>query len=148
MKARELMHSELLVVTPDQPVSVAAELMLTGDVGMIPVIGDPLARRLVGVITDRDIATRHVGVGHRQECAVRDHMTPLPLAVVRPDDHVHDVAGRMRHVKVRRIPVVGNDHELLGVIAIADIVRGVGVDEPRLVEDVMLAVSEPELAHA
>jgi len=64
MKAREMMTSHPEVVTPKDPISRAAGIMRDRDIGMVPVVDDTSRMSLVGVITDRDIAVRHVADGH------------------------------------------------------------------------------------
>ncbi|HUH11587.1 MAG TPA: CBS domain-containing protein [Longimicrobiales bacterium] len=143
MKARQVMTESPQVVTPEEPLARAAQLMESFDVGIIPVVEDRVGMRLAGIITDRDMAIRHVARAHDGRCAVRDHMTSGPLDVVRPGDDVHDVMGRMGHDKLRRMPVVDRDHRLIGVISQADIARKVGPAEPARVERVLEAISQP-----
>jgi CBS domain-containing protein len=143
MKAREIMTASPYVVMADEPIGRAAELMLRHDVGLIPVVDDYSNLHLEGVITDRDIAVRHVAFPHTGDCIVRDHMTKGSLEVVRSDDHVHDVIGRMRKQQLRRMPVVDADHRVLGVIAQADIARRIGPEEPVLVDLLLESISEP-----
>jgi CBS domain-containing protein len=143
MKARDIMTKDVLAVTPEDHVTRAAHLMLDFDVGLIPVVADQVTRRLVGVITDRDITVRHTAHGHRANCEVGEHMSSAPLHAVRPDDHAHDVIGRMRHEKIRRMPVIDDEHRLVGIIAQADIALALGDAEPRLVEQMLADISEP-----
>lgn len=146
MKAKEIMTQDPVAVTPNETVSHAAELMARHDIGLIPVVEDRSSMRLRGVITDRDIAVRHVAAKHREDCAVAEHMTSKRVDVVRPDADVHDVLGRMRHDKVRRIPVVDADHRLVGVIAQADLAVKYAGHQPAReieVEDVIEHISEP-----
>ena len=64
MLARDIMTDDLALITADDTVPSAAELMRTRGVGMLPVVDDMQARHFVGAITDRDIVVRHVAVGH------------------------------------------------------------------------------------
>lgn len=148
MKARQIMTEAPQVVTPDEPLTRAAQLMDSFGVGLVPVVRDRRSMRLAGVITDRDIAIRHVARGHGADCTVQQHMTEGGIAAVRPEDDVHDVMGRMAHEKLRRLPVVDAEHRLVGIIAQADIARGVGRVEPERVEKMLEEVSQPVLVHA
>jgi signal-transduction protein with cAMP-binding, CBS, and nucleotidyltransferase domain len=132
-----------VVVAVYDSIARAAVLMDELDVGMLPVVEGYDTMIAVGVITDRDIVTRHVAHLHSTECLVRDHMTAAPLSVVRPEDHVHDAIGRMKHDRIRRILVVDGDHKLVGVITQADIARRLGPAEPKLVEELLEEVSAP-----
>jgi CBS domain-containing protein len=144
MNARDLVSGSVVAVTADEPVSRAAALMAAEDIGLVPVVDSPETMHLVGVLTDRDIAIRHVAHHDATDCTVGDHMTRAPLRTVRADDHVHDVMGRMRHYQLRRMPVVDENHRLVGVVSQADIALQVAGDEPREFERMMEGIS----AHA
>jgi CBS domain-containing protein len=143
MKARDLMTSDPFTVVPSDPVSRAAQLMRDLGVGCVPVVGDVVNRRLVGMITDRDIAVRCVASGHPSGCAVADHMSGLPLQTVSPDADQREIVEKMELAQVRRIPVVGSENRLIGIIAQADIAMRLGPIEPDVVEEVLQAVSRP-----
>jgi CBS domain-containing protein len=143
MRARELMTPRPFVVLPDEPVLRAAEIMRDHDVGAVPVVRDRESMLLVGVITDRDIAVRHVAAAHHHDCPVRDHMTTGRLATVRDDATACEVMHRMRRGKVRRVLVTDVAGVLLGVIAQADLARDQGDAHPRRVGKMLGAISEP-----
>lgn len=142
MKARDIMTSELEVVTPNDPVSRAAQLMRDADVGIIPVVDDASNMRLRGVITDRDIAVRHVAERHQQECRVGDHMTDTDISAVSPDTDIEEVARLMEREQIRRVPVVENGDRLVGIIAQADLAREEAPSLER-VGEVLEGISEP-----
>lgn len=148
MKARDIMTSDPFVVTQREAVSRAAELMLDKDVGLIPVVDDPRSMRLVGVITDRDIAVRCVAKKHATSCTVGDHMTSAHLNTVHPGDDIEMVVGLMERDQVRRIPVISDDNRLVGVIAQADLATKVGPKDPKTMEEVMQRVSTPHQSTA
>lgn len=121
MKAREIMTRNPECVTRDDSITRAAQIMRDLDVGFVPVVNDSSSMRLQGVITDRDIAIRHVADNHGDSCKVGDHMTSGEIRSVAPDDDVDDVLKAMQREQVRRIPVLEGDQRLVGVIAQADI---------------------------
>jgi CBS domain-containing protein len=121
MKARDIMTEHPQAVTPTDLLSHAAALMRDGDVGFLPVVDDRTSRRLVGVITDRDITVRHVADAHSDECVIKQHMTGDRLATVRPDADTREIHRLMIERQVRRIPGVDADGHLLGVVAQADV---------------------------
>jgi CBS domain-containing protein len=121
MKARDIMTQYPQAVTPSDPLSQAAALMRDGDIGFLPVVEDRNSRRLVGVITDRDITIRHVADAHTDECVIRQHMTAGQLVTVAPDADTREVHRLMSERQVRRIPVVDADGHVLGVVAQADV---------------------------
>jgi CBS domain-containing protein len=143
MKARELMTPRPHFVLPDEPVLRAAELMRDHDIGAVPVVDGPESMILVGVITDRDLAIRHVAAAHHHDCPVREHMTTDPLVTVEARAGVDEVMKQMRRFKVRRVMVADEDGALLGVVAQADLVREEGDEHPRRVEKVLEEISEP-----
>ena len=129
MKARDLMTANPQAVTPSDRLSHAAALMRDGNVGFLPVVDDRVSRRLVGVITDRDIAIRHVADAHGDDqCIIKQHMTGDNLATVAPDATTTEVHRLMSERQVRRIPVVDTEGLLLGVIAQADVAIKEGRD--------------------
>jgi CBS domain-containing protein len=141
VKARDLMTTDPAFVTADESLARAAALMRERNVGLIPVVEDDTSRRLAGVITDRDIAIRHVAEGHRAECTVRDHMTREGIDSVHPDADVREVIDKMESDQVRRIPVV-QEGRLVGIVAQADLALRLGQDREK-VGEVVEKISEP-----
>lgn len=140
MKARDIMTSNLECVTRQDSLQEAARRMRDSDVGSIPVVEDRQSMRLVGLITDRDIAVRHVAGDNSPECSVGDHMTSDRLHTVSPEDDVDTVMRTMKAEKVRRVPVCEGDR-LVGMIAQADIATDAASD--RKTGDVVEKISEP-----
>lgn len=139
MKAQDIMTKNPTCVTPDTPVQDAARLMKNEDVGIIPVVESQGSRKLVGVITDRDIAIRVVAEGvASSSSSVRDVMTSN-ITTSAPGDSVKDVMELMGREQVRRIPIVDKG-QLVGIIAQADIVRE--ADDKRA-ERTVEKISEP-----
>jgi len=119
MKVSEVMTRDVQTVRPDQRVQDAASFMLNADAGSIPVTeGD----RLIGMITDRDIAVRGVAKGYGPDTPVRDLMTN-DLVVVRADDDVEDAASKMSEAQVRRLPVIDSNEALCGIVSLGDLSR-------------------------
>ena len=119
MKISEVMTRDVQTVRPDQPVQDAASFMLSADAGSIPVTdGD----RLIGMITDRDIAVRGVAKGYGPDTPVRELMTDEVICV-REEDDVEDVASRMSSAQVRRLPVVDDQQRLCGIVSLGDLTQ-------------------------
>ena len=143
MKARELMTENPECLTEDDTVQTAAQRMRELDVGLIPVVDDAENRRLRGVITDRDIATRHVAEGHDTgECRLGDEMTHNQLYTVTPDDDEDTIMERMKAGQVRRLPVMEEDR-IVGIIAQADLAVETPNSEAEEVERTVEKISEP-----
>ena len=119
MKVSEVMTRDVQTISPDQPVREAASFMLSADAGSIPVTD---GGRLIGMITDRDIAVRGVAKGHGPDTPVRDLMTD-DLIIVRVDDDIEDVASKMSEAQVRRLPVIDRDDKLCGIVSLGDLAR-------------------------
>ena len=105
MKVSKCMTRDVELVSPTQTIRDAAQMMAELDAGALPVQQDD---RLVGMITDRDIAVRAVAQGKSPETPVRDVMSP-ELLYCFDDQEIEDVARNMGDVKVRRLPVVNRD---------------------------------------
>ena len=140
MKISEVMTRDVQTVRPDQPVQQAASFMLSADAGSIPVTdGD----RLIGMITDRDIAVRGVAKGYGPDTPVRELMTN-DIVCVRDDDDVDEVASKMSDAQVRRLPVIDDDHRLCGIVSLGDLSRDADEDA---VNEALEGVSEPGGKH-
>jgi CBS domain-containing protein len=119
MKVSEVMTREVQTIRPDQSAQEAASFMLSADAGSIPVAeGD----RLIGMITDRDIAVRGVAKGHGPNTPVRDLMTD-DLIVLRADDNIEDAVEKMSGAQVRRLPVIDDEERLCGIVSLGDLSR-------------------------
>jgi CBS domain-containing protein len=117
-KVREHMTERPRCVTPDTPVSEAAELMAAEDVGSLPILeGDTLA----GVVTDRDIVVRAVAKRKDPQGMPVREVATRDLVTVRPDEDLSDALKLMAANQVRRLPVVDEDNRLVGVLAQADV---------------------------
>ena len=119
MKVSEVMTQNVQTVRPDQPVQEAASFMLSADAGSIPVTEND---RLIGMITDRDIAVRGVAKGYGPDTPVRELMTG-DIICARHDDDLDDVASKMSEAQVRRLPVIDADERLCGIVSIGDLSR-------------------------
>jgi CBS domain-containing protein len=143
MLAREIMTPNPAFVTPAERLHVAAALMRDRDVGAVPVVDGEDTKRLVGILTDRDIAVRCVADGHGPGCLVRDHMTSGHVSAVRPDAPVRDVVEIMERDAVRRVPVVDLLGHLVGIVALADLATKFAARDPITTEEVLERVSQP-----
>jgi CBS domain-containing protein len=123
MKISEIMTRNPTTVTPGTTVRDAAQLMQREDTGILPVVESEGEKKLVGVVTDRDIAIRVVAEGRGGDTRVSEVMTSSRLATLRPDADVDDVMDTMADQQVRRVPIVDERGALVGIVAQADIVR-------------------------
>ena len=142
MKANEIMTAQPEVVTPQEPISRAAQIMRDCDIGLVPVVRDKSSMMLEGVITDRDVAVRHVADCHTKECSVSHHMSRDNISAVHESDDVQTVMATMERAEVRRVPVTDKNGKLLGIIAQADIAMCDEIPKAK-VGEVVSMVSEP-----
>ena len=117
MKISEIMTQEVQTIGPEQSLREAAKLMADIDSGALLVNeGD----RLVGMITDRDIAIRAVAKGMGCDSPVREVMSPKVLYCFE-DEEVDQVAENMADIQKRRLPVLSRDKRLVGVVSLGNI---------------------------
>ena len=119
MRVSEAMTRDVRVATPGQSIREAAKMMAEIDAGAMPVGEND---RLVGMITDRDIAIRAVAQGKGPDTPVRDVMS-AEVKYCYDDEDLEHVADNMGELQVRRLPVVDRDKRLVGIVALGDIAR-------------------------
>jgi CBS domain-containing protein len=117
MKVSEAMTRNVEIIDSGQPIQQAAQRMCDMDVGSLPVGEND---RLVGMITDRDIAVRGVAEGKGPETKIRDVMS-TDVKYCFDDEEVDDVLQNMGDLQVRRLPVVNRDKRLVGIISLGDL---------------------------
>jgi CBS domain-containing protein len=145
MRVDEIMTKGPACCTASDTVERAAQLMDENDCGLIPVVEATNNGRVVGVITDRDIAVRGVAKGKPSKTHVGELMTAAPFCC-KPDARVDDVERVMSDRQVRRVVIVDDDNHCVGVVSQADIAlaaeRYADVDD-RDVARVVERISEP-----
>jgi CBS domain-containing protein len=117
MKIGQLMSQDILVARPDDSIRVVAEQMARLDVGALPVCD---GRRLLGMITDRDIVVRGVAFGRSPDTTAGAIMT-RDVKYCFEDDDVEEVCQRMGEAQIRRIPVLDRNHHLVGIVSLGDL---------------------------
>jgi len=123
MKVQDIMTGEPRLLTPESTAREAAQLMKEMDAGLVPIVESSASRKLVGVITDRDLAIRVVAEGRDGSTRISEVMSSGKLATCGPSDDVDRVMETMSNEQVRRIPIVDERGALVGIVAQADIVR-------------------------
>ena len=116
-RCREIMTGNVKTASREMSLQEVARLMREGDMGAMPVVED---NKLVGIVTDRDIVVRAIADGREASTAIGDVMT-TEIFSVKPDDFVFEAIRLMGDKQVRRIPVITENGELAGIIAMADI---------------------------
>lgn len=141
MKVGECMTRDVRIASPDETLREAARAMADLDAGVLPVGEND---RLVGMITDRDIAVRGIGDGKGPDSKVREVMSQ-DVRYCFEDDDADDVLENMGEQQVRRMPVLNADKRLVGIISIGDLA---GREEPRRSGEALSEISRPGGAHS
>ena len=145
MKARDLMTPDPAQVTPSDSLQRVSQLMAEHDCGCIPVVTAADQRVLVGVVTDRDIAIRAVAEGRPGTTPIGEIMTQNPDCV-NPNDDIEQVEKLMADRQIRRVVVVDDTGECVGIIAQADLARASkrsSEPTPKEMVDVLEKISQP-----
>ena len=141
MNCQDVMTTAPVSCVPDDLVIDAARLMRAQDIGAIPVVTDQESQRLVGMVTDRDLAVRVIAEGRDVRATlVGDVMSSQPVTCQLTDVY-QDALQAMGEHKVRRIPVVDAQGRLAGIIAQADVATRLA--QPSTTGVVVEAISEP-----
>ena len=137
MRAKEIMTANPQCVSATDKVATVAKLMRDADCGSIPVVDDATGK-VVGIVTDRDLAVRVLAGNRGSDTSVTDVMTGYPYAA-RPDDDLRHVEKLMVERQVRRVPIVDADGRCVGIVSQGDIARA-ALAKPELVSDREVAV--------
>ena len=116
-KVHEVMTDRPRCVTPETPVSEAAQLMKSDDIGSLPILD---GEQLAGMVTDRDIVIRAIAEEGPRGMPVRE-VASRELVTVKADDDLSTALKLMASQQVRRLPVVDDDNRLVGIVAQADV---------------------------
>lgn len=145
IRALDIMTENPETVTPDSSLKEAARKMRELDVGILPVVNSQDGRRLLGVITDRDIAIRGIADGKDARTRVTECMSD-DVRTVTANDSIREVMRVMREELVRRVPVVDREGRLVGIVAQADLAVEYGArdyERESEVAETIERISEP-----
>ena len=141
MRIDEIMTRDVRLASPDWSIREAAQTMASIDSGFMPVAEND---RLVGTITDRDIAIRAIAEGKGPDTKVQDIMSK-DVKYCYEDEDVSDVARNMADIQIRRLPVVNRDKRLVGVVSLGDLAIEDAANEDA--EMALSGISEPRHIH-
>ena len=120
MKIAECMNRKVKIAGPEDTLRKAAKMMIAADAGILPVGEND---RLVGMITDRDIAIRGIAEGKGPKAKVRDVMS-AEVKYCFEDEDSADVLRKLGELKVRRLPVLSREKRLVGIVSLSDLAKG------------------------
>ena len=138
MRVSEAMTRDVKIANPNQSLHDVARIMADDDVGSLPVGEND---RLVGMITDRDIAVRAVAEGKSPDRTTVGEVMSREVKYCFDDEDIAEVARNMGDIQLHRLPVVDHDKRLVGIIALADIANAAGAEPAG---DAVLGISEPQ----
>ncbi len=146
MRVSDIMTQAPACCTPESSLQEVAKMMLTHDCGCIPVCEDENSKRVVGMVTDRDIVIRAVAAGRNPiDLTVKDVMSH-PVASVNSEAQLEECLQLMEENQVRRVPVVDHSSQLVGLVAQADIARRTsGEQTGELVQEISQG---PDVGHS
>jgi CBS domain-containing protein len=140
MTARDLMTSDPACCTLDTPLQEVARQMVQHDCGEIPVVERQDQKKILGVVTDRDIVCRAIADGKNPLVLDAAAVLSSPAVTVNEHDDIDEVIRVMETHQIRRVPVVDRDGECCGIISLADIARS---EVPAETAELVAEVSPP-----
>lgn len=126
---------------PTDTVSKAAQLMKDENVGSIPVIEDEQTMKLVGIVTDRDLALQIVAPARDASSTQVEDVMTYEVVTCRASDDVQKAVDAMAQHQLRRMPVIDSDHRIVGIIAQADVATRVEKSEE--IAEMVKEISQP-----
>ena len=125
---------------PSDSVMKVAQWMKRENIGSIPVIENDETRKLVGIVTDRDLALKIVGQGADPKSVQVEEVMTHKLVTCRPEDDIQRALDKMSEHQLRRIPIVNNEKMILGIISQADVATR--VNQPEKTAEIVKDISQ------
>ncbi len=128
-KCNEVMTKNPVCCRPDDMVVKVAQLMQSENIGSIPVIENEQSQKLVGIVTDRDLALKIVAKGQDAKSTKVETVMTRQIVTCRTGDDLQMALDAMAEHQLRRIPIVDDDDKIVGIIAQADVATRVNLPE-------------------
>ena len=139
-KCNEVMTKNPVCCLPNDMVAKVAELMKSENIGSIPVIENEQTKKLVGIVTDRDLTLKIVAEGLDAKSTKVEAVMTRKVVTCRADDDLQKALDAMAEHQLRRIPVVDNDNKIVGIIAQADVATR--VNQPEKTAEMVKEISQ------
>ncbi len=139
-KCTDVMTKDVVTCTPENTIAEVARLMKTEDIGPVLIVDNEQSKTLVGIVTDRDIVVKAIADGKDVKTTRVGDVMSKKLVTCRADDDVDVAMKSMAQFQLRRIPVVGENMKLLGIISLAYVATR--VDAPEKTGEVVKEISE------
>ena len=137
---KDVMTRNPVSARPEDTVASVARLMKENDIGPVPIVENQKSKRLVGIVTDRDLALKVVAEGRDPQTTLVKQVMTTTVITCHDDDDIETALDAMSTQQLRRIPVVDDGNMLLGIIAQADIATR--MNEPEKTAEVVKDISE------
>lgn len=139
-KCSDVMTRDVVYCSPQDTLMEVAQLMKREDIGPVLIVDNDDSRTLVGIVTDRDIVIKAIAEGQDPRTTRVEDVMSKKLVTCRPDDDLDVAMNAMAQFQLRRIPVVGENMRLEGIISQADVATR--ADEPEKTAEVVKEISE------
>jgi len=143
MKVREVMSQDPICCVPADKAQNVAKIMRERNVGSLPVVADQQSRKLIGMITDRDLCCSVIAEGLDARNTPIDKFISLDVVTCRDGENVEKCERAMQEHQLRRIPVVDAEGTCIGIVSQADLALK---DKPERVSKTVAEISKPESA--
>jgi CBS domain-containing protein len=140
LRVNDIMSQDVVRIAPTDSIRHAAQLMARHDIGALPVCDDD---RLIGMVTDRDLAVRAIAAGKPPETRIRE-VASGPAEWCFDDDWLNEIQHYMADAQLRRLPVVDHDKRLVGMLSLADIATRTAGPARDDVANTLEGVSQPK----
>jgi len=144
MKCAHVMTTEIFCCLPTDSLEEVASVMQSEDIGPVPIVDDLERRRLIGIVTDRDIALRAVARGLDGRKTTAEEVMTRTLVTCEADDEIESALNLMARHQVRRLPIVDGGSRLVGMISQADLATR--LNESEKIAEVVEEISRPNEA--
>ena len=139
-KCNDVMTKNPVCCRPDDMVAKAAQLMQSENIGSIPVIENEQTQKLVGIVTDRDLALKVIAKGQDAKSTKVEAVMTRQVVTCRAEDALQKALDAMAEHQLRRIPIVDNDNRIVGIIAQADVATR--VNQPEKTAEMVKEISQ------
>jgi CBS domain-containing protein len=139
-KCNEVMTKNPVCCLPNDTVSKVAQLMKSKNIGPVPIIENEQTKKLIGIVTDRDLALKIVAEERDPKSTKAEEVMTRKVLTCRAEDDLQKALDAMSRHKLRRIPVVDNNNGIVGIIAQADVATR--VDQPEKTAAVVKGISQ------
>jgi CBS domain-containing protein len=143
-KCSDMMTKDPLYCLPGDTVVKLAQLMGKNDIGPVLIIENEQTRKIVGIVTDRDLALKVVAEGRDPKLTKAEDVMTRKVMTIRADDDVQKALVMMTELQLRRIPVVDHNDRIVGILAQADVATR--IDQPQQTADVVKGISQARSA--